>query len=107
MQQDTFEKGVTVLSGSPEELQTLTITAVNTFTKEKPEEPRGPGGPGGGNGPGGPLDSFLARTGGAPFGAAALLALGLLVLGAGAAILHRQRRVRLGGAAAQVIGENS
>lgn len=107
VEQDSFENGVTVTSGSPEELQTLTITAVNTFTDETPGGPGGSGGPGGGSGPAGPLDSLLARTGSAPLGAVILLALGLLVLGAGTAILRWQRRARFSGGAASGTGDLS
>lgn len=81
---DSFENAVEVTKGSPDELQMLTISAVNTFTCEdgtcdpetpgKPEKPQGPN---------------LAVTGGSVAGIAAA---GIGLLGFGLLLLLRRRR---------------
>lgn len=103
---ESFEKGVTVKSGTPDDLQVLTIEAVNTFTDDPDERPGGPrpGGPqtGGPLLPETPLNlvaPLLAVTGGTPFGGVMLIALGLLLIG-GTLVAVRARRTR---AARQVL----
>lgn len=64
---DSFENGVTVTDGDPENLQVLTITAVNTFGK-------------------------LAQTGGLPIVGVLLGGVGLLIMGGAVLLLRRTRR---------------
>ncbi|GAB2560706.1 DUF5979 domain-containing protein [Leucobacter ruminantium] len=80
---DSFENAATVTSGSPDELQQLTITAVNTFecTEALCPKPRGPI-------PG--LAATGAQLGGIASIAAALLAAGAILL------IRRRREVSSG-----------
>ncbi|GAB2560969.1 SdrD B-like domain-containing protein [Leucobacter ruminantium] len=79
---DSFENAVVVEGGKPDELQTLAITAVNTFTCANGA--CGPGTPGKPGTPGG-----LSLTGGS-FAAAAVA--GIALLAAGMLLLARRRR---------------
>lgn len=79
---DSFENGVRVEAGTPDDLQALTITAVNSFDATPPavDPPTGP-------------TSGLAITGADPTW---LLILALLMLGGGGAFLLTRRSGRAG-----------
>lgn len=76
---DSFENGVTVESGTPDELQALKVTATNTFDAVVPPAPTEP-------------TSGLAITGADPTW---LLIMALLLLGGGGTFLVMRRRNRV------------
>ncbi|UOQ58782.1 DUF5979 domain-containing protein [Leucobacter allii] len=82
---DSFENGATVTAGTPDELQVISISAVNTFTDAPPVPPKRtdttPG-------------SALAVTGGSGVGSIGLLAGGALLLGVALLLFRRSRTIR-------------